>query len=217
MTVHNDIIRVLLVDDHRIILDGLLGLLGPGSGVECVGTASNGEEALEMVGHLAVDVVLMDLDMPVMDGLEATGRIKALGPGVKVIILSMHDEPAMVQRVMDLGADGYLVKNCGRDELLLAIRDVHLGRRHFGSALLEGLLEHRKEAASERGALKDLSEREQEVLAALAEGLTNKEIGERLFISPRTVDTHRTNLMKKLDVHNVAGLVRLAIKAGLVK
>ena len=210
-------IRVLLVDDHRIITDGLKMLLEPVADVECVGVAANGEEALFSLAHVATNVVLMDLDMPVMDGVEATQRIKTLYPEVRVIVLSMHDEAAMVKRLMEIGADGYLVKNCGRDELLLAIRGVHAGHKHFGSALLEGLLETRTENAEQHGLLKDLSEREVEVLAALAEGLTNKEIGDRLFISPRTVDTHRTNLMKKLSTHNVAGLVRLAIKAGLVR
>lgn len=214
---NEDQIRILLVDDHRIITDGLEVLLGSASDMECVGVAANGEEALFSLTHLAVDVVLMDLDMPVMDGVEATQRIKAQHPEVKVVVLSMHEEAAMVKRVMELGADGYLVKNCGRDELLLAVRDVYAGRKHFGSALLEGLLEHRQETAAQSGLLKDLSEREVEVLAALAEGLTNKEIGDRLFISPRTVDTHRTNLMRKLGTHNVAGLVRIAIKAGLVR
>lgn len=213
----SDTIRILLCDDHRIITDGLKGLLEGDPDMSCVGVAENGAEALQTLEHLRVDVVLMDLDMPVLDGLAATERIKAEHPSVKVIILTMHDEPAMVQRMVDLGADGYLVKNCGREELLLAIRDVHAGRRHFGSALMESVLHQRQESAAQSGLLKDLSEREVEVLAALAEGLTNKEIGERLFISPRTVDTHRTNLMKKLDTHNVAGLVRIAIKAGLVK
>lgn len=213
----NTPIRILLCDDHRIITDGLNMLLAGDQAMECVAVAENGAEALHAVEHVHVDVVLMDLDMPVLDGLAATERIKARWPRVKVIILSMHDEAAMVQRMMDLGADGYLVKNCGREELLLAIRDVHAGRKHFGSALMESLLQQRQENAAQSGMLKDLSEREIEVLAALAEGWTNKEIGERLFISPRTVDTHRTNLMKKLDTHNVAGLVRIAIKAGLVK
>jgi two-component system response regulator NreC len=150
-------------------------------------------------------------------GFDKSPRMDARAwPDVKVIILTMHDEAALVQRMIDLGADGYLVKNCSRDELMLAIRDTHAGRRHFGSALMESLLQQRQESAAQRGLLKELSEREVEVLAALAEGLTNKEIGERLFISPRTVDTHRTNLMKKLDVHNVAGLVRIAMKSGLV-
>lgn len=210
-------IRVLLVDDHRIITDGLQVLLEPAQDVECVGVAANGEEALFALAHIQTDVVLLDLDMPVMDGVEATRRIRQDHPGVKVVVLSMYEEAAMVKRLMELGADGYLVKNCGRDELLLAIRSVHAGQKHFGSALLEGLLGARPNVAARNDLLKDLSEREIEVLAALAEGLTNKAIGERLFISPRTVDTHRTNLMKKLNMHNVAGLVRIAIKAGLVR
>ena len=210
-------IRILLVDDHRLILDGIQGLLKEMAGMECVGTCANGVEALAAVEHLAMDVVLMDIDMPVLDGIAALERIKRDKPQLKVIMLSMHDEPAMVQRVLEMGADGYLVKNCGRAELMLAIRNVHAGQRHFASALVEGLLERRQERAVQNELLRDLSEREVEVLAALAEGLGNKEIGERLFISPRTVDTHRTNLMKKLDVHHVAGLVRIAIKAGLVK
>lgn len=210
-------IRVLLADDHRIITDGLKELLASASDIECVGVATNGEEAIYMSQHLKVDVVLMDIDMPVMDGIEATTRIKAQHAEVKVMILSMHEEAAMVRRLVEIGADGYLVKNCGKDELLLAIRGAHAGRKHFASSLTEAMLRNDEKAIGRADALKDLSEREVEVLAALAEGLVNKEIGERLFISPRTVDTHRTNLMRKLDVHNVAGLVRLAIRAGLVK
>lgn len=210
-------IRVLLVDDHRIILDGLKGLLEGVVDMECVGAVANGSEALELVRHVAVDVVLMDLDMPVMDGIDTLERMRRDHPAVRCIILSMHDEAAVVRRVMDLGADGYLVKNCGREELLFAIRSVHGGQRHFQGSVVSGLLEARQHKGTEHQLLKELSEREIEVLAALAEGLSNKEIGERLFISPRTVDTHRTNLMKKLDIHNLAGLVRLALKAGLVK
>lgn len=217
MTATEPSIRVLLADDHRLITEGLKGLLDAEAGVECVGTAINGAEAVYMIGHLHVDVVLMDIDMPVMDGVQATERIKSERPEVKVIILSMHDEGVLVQRLMDLGADGYLVKNCGREELVLAVREVHAGRKHFSSAVIEGLLRTRQERAAQSDELKDLSEREVEVLGALAEGLTNKEIGDRLFISPRTVDTHRTNLMKKLATHNVAGLVRIAVRAGLVK
>ncbi len=210
-------IRVFLVDDHRIVSDGLKSLLATDETFSCVGIAINGADAIDMMQHLQVDVALVDIDMPVMDGIALTEHLKRERPELRVIILSMYDEAALVQRVMELGADGYLVKNCGRDELLLAIRDVHAGRKHFGSALLESMLEQRQRTAANSGLLKDMSERETEVLAALAEGLTNKEIGDRLFISPRTVDTHRTNLMKKLDTHNVAGLVRIAIKAGLVK
>jgi len=190
-------------------------LAGAGD-VECVGIAHSGIEALEKLEHLAVDVLLSDLDMPGMDGFQLAERAKGKHPGLKVVMLSMHDEPALVKRAMDLGADGYLVKTSGRDEVLLAVREAMAGRKHFGSGVMEAFLREGHEAKKGKELLKDLSEREVEVLAALAEGLGNKEIGERLFISPRTVDTHRTNLMRKLDVHNVAGLVRLAIKAGLV-
>jgi DNA-binding NarL/FixJ family response regulator len=209
-------IHVLLADDHRIITDGLTELLAHVPDVECVGVATNGEEALHMALHLSVDVVLMDIDMPVMDGIEATERIKKARPEVRVVVLSMHEDAAVVKRLIAVGADGYLVKNCGKDELLLALRNVHQGQRHFASALMEAVLRGEEPAAERTMELKQLSEREIEVLAALAEGMGNKEIGERLFISPRTVDTHRTNLMNKLGVHHVAGLVRIAIRAGLV-
>lgn len=210
-------IRVALCDDHRIITDGIRQLLADAEDIECVGTAANGVEALFLLEHLQVDVLLTDLDMPEMDGMQLTERAKEKAKGTKVIVLSMHEEAAVVKRLMDLGADGYLVKSTGKDELLLAIRQVFGGRKYFSSDLLASLMEQSAKPKAGTSVLKDLSEREVEVLATLAEGLNNKEIGERLFISPRTVDTHRTNLMKKLDTHNVAGLVRIAIAAGLVK
>lgn len=208
--------RIILCDDHRIITDGLRKLLGDSPVVECVGVAHSGPDALELITHLSPDVLITDLDMPGMDGLQLVERAKASHPALKVLMLSMHDEPALVTRAMEAGADGFLVKTAGRDELLLAIGEVMAGRRHFGSGILESFLRGGSRARQGSELLKGLSEREVEVLAALAEGLGNKEIGDRLHISPRTVDTHRTNLMRKLDVHHVAGLVRIAIKAGLV-
>lgn len=210
-------IRVLLVDDHRIITDGLRMLLADEQDITCVGACSNGAEAIAAVEHLEPAVVLMDVDMPVVDGIVATERIKRGFPQVRVIMLSMHTERMVVQRLIDAGADGYLVKNCGKEELLLAIRNAHEGRRHFGSDIVEGMIHGNRTGTAAENPLNGLSSREVEVLAALAEGLGNKEIGERLSISPRTVDTHRTNLMRKLDTHTVAGLVRLAIRAGLVE
>ncbi len=210
-------IRVALCDDHTIITDGVHNLLLGAEGVECVGTAANGIEALYLLEHIGVDVLLTDLDMPDMDGLQLTERAKKKYPELRVLVLSMHEEASVVKRVMELGADGYLVKSVGRDELVLAIRNVCAGRKHFGSSLTASFLRDGAETKKGSALLADLSEREVEVLAALAEGLGNKEIGEKLFISPRTVDTHRTNLMKKLEMHNVAGLVRIAIKAGLVQ
>lgn len=210
-------IRVVLCDDHRIVTDGLRQLLSSAVDIECTGVAHDGAEALYLLEHIGADVLLTDLDMPEMDGAQLTERLKAKKSGLKVIVLSMHEEAAVVKRLMDLGADGYLVKSAGKDEVMLAIRNVFAGQKHFSSGLLGSLMKQSAQPKPGEKLLKDLSEREVEVLAALAEGLGNKEIGEKLFISPRTVDTHRTNLMKKLDTHNVAGLVRIAIAAGLVK
>jgi two-component system response regulator NreC len=210
-------IRVAFCDDHTIITDGLRKLLEGVKDMECVGVAANGVDALYLLEHIHVDVLVTDLDMPEMDGTQLIERARTKHADVRVVVLSMHDEPALVKRAMDVGADGYLVKSAGRDELVLAIRNVIAGRKHFGSSLTEAFLREGATVKQGSALLKGLSEREIEVLAALAEGLGNKEIGEKLFISPRTVDTHRTNLMKKLDTHNVAGLVRIAIRAGLVK
>lgn len=211
------LIRLVLCDDHCIITDGLQRLLLDVPWVECVGIASSGQEAIFLLEHVPADVVIMDLNMPGMDGAEAMGQIKVRWPGIKVVILTMNDEVAVVRRLMDQGADGYLLKTCGRDELLRGVQAVHEGHKHFSADITEALLTKRAETAGKDDRLSGLSSREREVLGALAEGLSNKEIGERLFISPRTVDTHRTNLMKKVGVHNVAGLVRLAVSAGLVR
>lgn len=210
-------IRVALCDDHRIVTDGMQQMLSTVAGIECIGAAQDGVAALYLLEHVRADVLLTDLDMPEMDGAQLTARVKEKHPAVKVIVLSMHEEAATVKQLLDLGADGYLVKSAGKDEVVLAIQNVHAGRKHFSSGLLESMMKQATQPKPGSNLLKDLSEREIEVLAALAEGLGNKEIGEKLFISPRTVDTHRTNLMKKLETHNVAGLVRIAIAAGLVK
>ncbi|MBZ0207478.1 MAG: response regulator transcription factor [Flavobacteriales bacterium] len=210
-------IRLVLCDDHCIITDGLQRMLRDEPWVDCVGTAPSGEEALFLLEHIAADIVLLDLNMPGMDGIEVMQRIRERWPEMKIIILTMNDEPAVVRRLLDQGAHGYLLKTCGRDELLRAVQAVHEGNKHFSADVTEALLKQRTETAAHDGRLTLLSPREREVLGALAEGLSNKEIGKRLFISSRTVDTHRTNLMKKLGMHNLAGLVRLAVSAGLVR
>ena len=210
-------IKVLLVDDHQIILDGLQRLLADTPGIHCVASASNGSDALYRLQHLDVDVVLSDLDMPEMNGLELLARMRDERITAKVIILTMHDEAAVIQRVIDAGADGYLIKNSGKDDLLQAIKRVYAGERYFSSKVTESLLNQQTKTTAKDTLLSELTERELEVLTGVAEGLSNKEIGEKLFISPRTVDTHRTNLMKKLSVNNIAGLVRIAMRSGLIE
>jgi DNA-binding NarL/FixJ family response regulator len=212
-----DIVRIAICDEHRIVIEGLKDLLQDAAWSEWVGSAASGEEAIFLLEHIQVDLLLMDLDMPGMGGAEALRRIKARWPGIKVVIFTMHDETAVVRSVMEDGADGYLLKTCGREELLRGIQAVDQGEKHFSPDITMALLRQSSEPACSDAGLHGLSGREREVLGALAEGLSNKEIGERLRISPRTVDTHRTHLMKKLNVHDLAGLVRLAIRTGLVK
>jgi len=207
-------INILIADDHQVLTDGLKSLLAGEEQLEIKGVASNGAEALEMLKLLKVDVVLMDIDMPVMGGIEATRIIKKDFPGVKVLMLTMHDEKAIISMLLEIGADGYVLKNSTRSELLHAIREVAAGRKHLSEEVRAVLLTSTSPGKDSK--LGGLTQREVEILQLVAEGLSNKEIGERLFISHRTVDTHRTNLMTKLSVHNVAGLVRFAIENGLV-
>lgn len=207
-------VKVLVVDDHRIVLDGLCAMLEGAHGFRCIGTMENGQQALDRLKLTRADVVLMDIDMPVMDGIEATTRIKRTMPDVKVISLTHHNERAMVQRLMDCGSDGYLLKNIDRDGLLNAIRKVMNGQKFFSEDVTRKLAE-REMVTAASGAPAELTERETEILRLICEGLSSKQIGEKLFISPRTVDTHRTNLMNKLDIHNVAGLIRFAFQNGI--
>lgn len=208
-------IRVLLVDDHQIVLDGLKALIDDADGFDCVATANNGKIALDLLKLLKVDVVLMDIDMPVMDGMEATIRIKRTMPDVKVLSLTQHNEKAMVQKLLNCGSDGYVLKNIDRDELLLAIRTLMDGQKYFSEEVAQ-TLESREVLIASSGAPVLLTDREREVLRYIADGLSSKQIGDVLFISVRTVDTHRTNLMNKLDIHNVAGLIKFSYVNGIV-
>lgn len=206
-------IRLILVDDHQIVLDGLKALLDDMDGFDCVATADNGQKALDLLKIFKVDVVLMDIDMPVMNGMEATRRIKKEYPSVKVISLTQHSERGMVQQLLDCGSDGYLLKNIAQDELAAAIRKVNEGQNVFSSEVTMSLAGKAFEKNA-NGTEVELTDRELEILQLIAEGLSSKQIGEKLFISPRTVDTHRTNLMNKLEIHNIAGLIRFALKNG---
>ena len=206
-------IRILLVDDHQIVLDGVKSLLDDLDGFDCVATANNGQKALGLLKVFDIDVILMDIDMPVMNGMEATKAVKRDFPDVKVISLTQHSERGMVKQLLACGSDGYLLKNIDQDELAMAIRKVNAGQNYFSSEVTMSLAGKAVEKNS-TGADVEITERESEILTLIAEGFSSKQIGEKLFISPRTVDTHRTNLMNKLDIHNIAGLIRFALKNG---
>ena len=207
-------IRLLIVDDHQIILDGITSLFSGLDDIRVVHTANNGKEALDTLKVLTADVVLMDIDMPVMNGLDAAREIKkGLNPP-KIIILSMHSESGMVKNLIELGVDGYLIKNSGKEEMISAIRKVYKGHKVFAPAVTLSLIGN---STSNKQKLDiNLTDREIEILKLISDGFSNKEIGEKLFISHRTVDTHRTNMMKKLEVNNIAGLISFAIRNKIV-
>ena len=205
-------IKVLLVDDHQIIIDGLKSLLKNSDEISVVAEANNGREALRILDILEIDVVLMDIDMPVLNGIDTLKEIGKQSFGVKVIILSMHNEAGMIKSLMSIGANGYLLKSCAQEELINAIRKVASGQSYFSTEVTLSLLN----PAQSNQPTELLTERETEIIKLIAEGFSNKEIGSKLFISHRTVDTHRTNLMKKLNASNIAGLISYAIRNGIV-
>lgn len=213
---------ILVVDDHQLVLDGLVSIINELPDFEIVASARNGKEGLQLAETFRPNIVLMDIDMPVMNGLEATRRIKSELKECKVIILTMHNEASLIKKVMEIGADGYLLKNSDREEFHNALCSVSKGKSYFSAEVTQQLLNPEQKRNStfeideDTVQLSKLTEREIDVLKQIAEGLSNKEIGDKLFISHRTVDTHRTNLMKKLEVHNIAGLIKFAIKNGLV-
>jgi len=210
-------IKVLLADDHQIIVDGLKSLLQNTADIQVAGEANNGREVLRLLGILKIDVILMDIDMPVMNGIDALKEIKRILPGIKVIILSMHQEAGMIKSLMAIGADGYILKSTSQDELIGAIRKVAAGQPYFSPEVTLSLLNTpQNNLQSSKQQTEMLTDREEEILKLIAEGFSNKEIGTKLFISHRTVDTHRTNLMKKLNANNIAGLISYAIKNGIV-
>lgn len=213
-------IRVVLADDHVVLRAGLRALLEAEMGIEVVGEASTGDEAVDLVRELKPTVVVMDLSMPGSGGLEATRRIVSLELDTRVLVLTMHAEEEYLVPVLEAGASGYLTKTTADRSLIEAIRIVARGEVYLPPHATNLLLREYKAAGSGDAAperLHQLSTREQEVLALTAEGYSSKEIGEKLFISPKTVDTYRSRIMEKLGLNHRAELVRFALRAGLLK
>lgn len=213
-------IRILIADDHEIVRIGLKSLLRPAEHFELVGEATDGKKAVALVKELQPDVVLSDILMPSMTGIDATRLIKQEQPSIKVIMLTSLEDKFYLAQAMSAGADGYLSKEVGHSELVTAIEGVMRSERVFSSSILALMANPDTSMGDGFGGEPItnvyLSKREQEILAHIAEGMTSKEIAETLFISSRTVDTHRTNLMQKLQIKNTAGLVRFALLNGLV-
>jgi len=181
-------ISVLIADDHQILRDGLRRMLSEEEGIRVAGEVSNGQEAIDFAEKHAVDVILMDINMPVMDGVEATTRIRARFPSIHILCLTMLDQVSFVQLMLRNGANGYLLKTAGKEELMTAIRTVHSGRRYLGEESTELLIEKiARQPSGPRSVLPSLTRREKEVLRLITQGLSDNEISSRLFISPTTV------------------------------
>ena len=213
-------IRVVVVDDHTILREGVHSLLSLESDISVVGEARDGVEAIELVDKADVDVVIMDMVMPRMNGLEATREIKRRWPNVKVLVLSMYDDDEYVQQVIQAGASGYVLKRVATEDLVRAIREVHGGASFLYPPIAAKLIDDylrlaRGEAPPISGDV--LTPREQEVLTLIAEGNTNQEIAATLSLSKKTVESHRSNIMRKLDLHDVTDLVKYAIRKGVVR
>lgn len=222
-------IRVLLVDDHAILREGIRYLLSASGEVDVIGEAQDGVEALEMVEAFRPDAVLMDIAMPRMNGIEATTELKRRHPDLPVLILSMYDSEEYVLPILKAGASGYVLKRAAAQELVSALKAVVAGQVILHPDVARTVMEnlHQSRGGGGSGAVpapgdvlhaqvEQLTEREREVLTLIARGLTNQQIGEKLFISIKTVQAHRANLMEKLDLHDAVELTKFAIRTGLV-
>jgi DNA-binding NarL/FixJ family response regulator len=208
-------IQLLIADDHAILRDGIVSLLRSEPGIDITCTASNGYEVLEMLNHNTIDVCLLDINMPGLDGIETAKLIRDRKPGIKIIMLTTYNDREIISELVHLGVSGYLLKNSDKQELVEAIHKVMKGRHYFSEEvekiILEGLTEKKLPE------IIPLSERELEVVQLLAKEYTNEKIASELHISFRTVETHRKNIMQKTKAHNLAGLMKFAYSKGLIK
>lgn len=212
-----DRIRIALCDDHAVVRSGLRHILDAEEDLEVVGEASSAAEAVELASSARPDVFVMDLGLPDRNGIAATAEVRAVSPETRLLVLTVHDDVAYLRRAFEAGASGYLVKEAADVELVQAVRQVAAGKEYVHPSLGAALLAPDAPAARPAGPGGELSEREVEVLALIANGLTNAEISEHLYVSVRTVETHRAHIHQKLNVRTRAELVRVARDAGLLE
>jgi DNA-binding NarL/FixJ family response regulator len=212
-------IAVLLVDDHTVVRQGLRALLKSEEDIQVIGEAENGRQAVTMAQKAPPDVVVMDVAMPLLNGLEATRQILRCVPSAKVLVLTSYGDDECVEQLMHAGAAGYLIKQTAANDLLKAIREVYRGNAFFSPSIAKRLRDHCREAFTGPSNKKsgELTSREAEVLHLIAEGFSNKQIAAELCISIKTVEKHRQQVMNKLNIHDVAGLTRYAITKGMVE
>jgi len=212
--------RVLLVDDHPLFREGVRALLSKASDIEVVGEAGDGKQAIELTEKLSPDVIVMDLVMPGMNGMQAAQHLHDHHPDIKILILSMYDDDEYIRQILKAGASGYVLKRSASDDLLRAIREVESGGSALHPTVAAKLIKdyvRRTKATDQKNSGSILTARESEVLKLIAEGQTNQQIADALGLGRKTIDTHRTNIMRKLDLHDVTGLVKYALRHGLIK
>jgi two-component system response regulator NreC len=211
-------IKVLVADDHTILRQGIKALLDNQEGIEVIGEAKDGREALAIIEETLPDVILMDIAMPGLNGLEATRRIKKKFPRMKVLVLTMYTNEEYIFQILNAGANGYLVKETAFQDLISAIKAVYKNEAFMSPSISKKVINSyiKKAQDDEEQICEILTTREREILQLIAEGNSSKKIAELLFISPKTVETHRTHIMDKLNIHNRTGLIKYAIRKGMV-
>ena len=210
-------IKVLLADDHAVVRDGLRALLEAQPGMEVVGDVANGREAVRATQKLEPDVVVMDIAMPELNGIEAAREIHERFPSTQILILSMHSTTEHIFRALQAGARGYLLKDSAGAEVVEAVRAVHAGRRYLSNKIAATVVDDYISERHRTSPLDSLSRRERQILQLIAEGKTSAEVGTMLFLSPKTVDTYRSRMMHKLGIGDVPNLVKFAIQHGITQ
>lgn len=209
-------IKIIIADDHTMFLQGIVSLLENEEGIIVLGKATNGNEVFKIIEKISPDIILLDISMPEMDGIEVTKRLKDKYPSIKILILSTHSNVQIIAKLIRMGVDGYLLKNAEKKELLHAIHTLQKGETYFCKEVLVKNDGNNSKIKSNTFFITELSNREKEILILIAQEFTGAEIAEKTFISLNTVNTHRRNLISKLNVKNTAGLVKYAIEYGLL-
>ena len=212
-------VRLFITDDHKIIRDGIKALLKDIKEIFITGEAENGRETMELINTLQPDVIIMDISMPEMNGIECTLKIKKDYPDIKILVLSMSKEDEHIRKMLEAGASGYILKNTGKEELIKAIMVVSEGNYYFSNEVTDSIMKDilfSSQGKNEKNLKVELTARESEILGLITRENTNSEIAKKLFISVRTVDAHRRNILEKTGCRNTAGLVKFAIENGLI-
>ncbi len=210
-------INILIADDHQLFREGLINLLSDTSEIEIVANAENGKEAIEKAVTYNPDVILMDIGMPILSGIEATISIKKQMPDIKIIALSMHSDKHYIKSMLEAGASGYLFKNCTYSQLINAIETVYAGNKYFSDEITDILIEdYLDKSPKENDQIKDLTQRELEVLKLFSEGKTTRDISEQIFVSVKTVGTHKQHILEKLNLKTTVDMIKYALKKGII-